>query len=351
VKVSVTPTGTNSLSVTIQAGAGLVRRLDLNEVRNLSADVGTQHGVTAPISYTPLAAASSLNFSVTQVAVGTATYAALTVTDDCGPWQTFVGSGPNGFQRGGVTGIVRDAATARPIVGATVAVPDAQKSTTTDTAGSFSLSDLVAGQQTLSVSATGYTSQTQQVTVVANQMVNVAYALDSTQTTDDITISVTWDAFPSDLDAHLSGPGTTALRFHLYWDARQAASYASLVGDARTGFGPESVVIRPNPSTNRWVAGAYRFWVHNFSGSPGFRTSAGVVKVTRGGKELGSYSVADAEGTSTMPLWQVVTVTVDANGQATLTPVQQFLNGNAGTVLRFQDGTDGSIEWPGSGKP
>jgi hypothetical protein len=106
------------------------------------------------------------------------------------------------------------------------------------------------------------------------------------------------------------------------------------------------VVINVNPATGRWVAGAYRFWVHNFSGTPGFASSSGRVTVSRSNQELGTYAASAASGTAALPLCQVVTVNVDANGGVTLSPVQQCLSGSASTLLRFEDGSDGPIEWP-----
>jgi thermitase len=348
VKLSTSPSGVDSLTVAVQAGAGIVHQLDLHEIRNLSVDVGSQHGITTPIVYTPTAAAASVTLTMTQLTGGVPTYLGLTVTDDCGAWPTFLGSGANGFLRGNLSGIVRDAATSSPISGATVSVRGAQKSVTTDATGSFLLSDLPVGPQTLDISAGSYTSQSQQVTVSANQTATVNYALTSTLVNDDISITVTWGASPSDLDAHISGPTSGSQRFHLYWGAPNVVSYAGLVGDARTGFGPEKIVLRPGGSGGQWIAGAYRFWVHNFSGSPGFGLSSGHVSVTRAGQELGAYNVSDATGTATLPLWQVVTVNMDAEGHATLAPVQRFVNGSAGTALRFEDGSDPPFEWPAS---
>ena len=47
----------------------------------------------------------------------------------------------------------------------------------------------------------------------------------------------------------------------------------------------------------------------------------------------------------------MVTVNVDVDGHVALAPVQQFLSGGAGTMLRFEDGSDAPIEWPATGKP
>jgi thermitase len=346
VRLTSTQAGPDSQTLTIQAGAGTIHQVDLREVRNLSVDVGSQRGVTAPIVYTPTSATSSVALTITQVSVGTPTHVSLVVTDDCGPWPTFFGSGGNGFQRAALNGTVRDATTSSPISGAVVTVRGAQRSASTDANGAFSLADLPVGAQMLDVSAGSYTSETQAVTLQANQTASVSYALTPSQVSGDLSISVSWGASPSDLDAHLSGPLTNGQRFHLYWGAPGAASHVSLVGDARSGFGPERVVIKVNPGTGRWVAGAYRFWVHNFSGTPGFSGSSGTVTVSRSNQELGSYVVSGAGGTSTLPLWQVVTANVDADGHVTLAPVQQFLSGSSGTMLRFEDGSDGALEWP-----
>lgn len=101
VRLGSTQAGPDSESLTIQAGAGPIHQIELREVRNLSIDVGSQHGVTSPIVYTPAAVTSSVTLTITQVSVGVPTLVSMVVTDDCGPWPTFFGSGANGFQRAG----------------------------------------------------------------------------------------------------------------------------------------------------------------------------------------------------------------------------------------------------------
>ena len=43
-------------------------------------------------------------------------------------------------------------------------------------------------------------------------------------------------------------------------------------------------------------------------------------------------------------------LTLDASGNVTLTPVQQFASGGSSTVLRIDDGADGELQWPAGGK-
>lgn len=76
---------------------------------------------------------------------------------------------------------MRDATTSAPISGAVVTVHGSQKSGSTDGSGMFTISDLPIGPVTLDVSAGGYTTQTQQVTLQANQTTNVTYALAPSQ--------------------------------------------------------------------------------------------------------------------------------------------------------------------------
>lgn len=82
---------------------------------------------------------------------------------------------------------------------------------------------------------------------------------------DDVyRIVLTWGPSPSDLDAHLTGPGGDNSRFHVYWNNRTAASVegdtiAHLINDKRGGFGPETIALR------KLLPGTYRFSVHNYN--------------------------------------------------------------------------------------
>jgi hypothetical protein len=53
----------------------------------------------------------------------------------------------------------------------------------------------------------------------------------------------------------------------------------------------------------------------------------------------------------TLGLWRSLNLTVDANGNVSLTPVQQLVSGGGSTVLRINDGANGDLQWPAGGKP
>ena len=351
IQLSTVVSSASSLSVTVQAGAGVVREIAFRDFRNAAVSIGGQTNVSNSFTYRPTTYASQLPFTVSRPNPSQATTVSLTVTDDCGPWSTFVGVGPGGSQRGTVAGTVRNASTSQPISGVTVSVRGLSRSATTNNSGVYSIADVPAGTVTLDVSAAGFTTQSAQATVTAGQTATANVNLTPVSSNPaDITVSLTWGAAPDDLDIHLSGPTTNGQRFHLYWNDRDAASYATLSPDDHDGNGPESVTIKRDPSTGAWVPGEYRVWAHNYSGTPGFSSSSGRVTVTRSGQTLAVYNVSDASGSGTSPLWRSVNLTIDASGNVTLAPVQQLVSGGSSSVMSLPDGSGSQVSWPTTGK-
>jgi uncharacterized protein YfaP (DUF2135 family) len=274
----------------------------------------------------------------------------LTVTDDCGPWKTFVGVGQGAAPRGTVTGTVRSALGGQPVAGATVSVRGTQRTGTTSATGAFAISEVQPGSVSLDVTASGFTAGSATAMVQPGQATTVDVNLTPAPASQVISIALTWGTSPDDLDLHLSGPTPNGLRFHLYWNNPDVASYTTISEDDHDGGGPETATIGKRPSTGAWVPGQYRVWTHNYSILPGFGGSSANVTVSRGGQELGVYNVVDATGNPLLGLWRSVNLTLDANGELSLTSVQQFVNGGENTVLRLADGPDGALEWPATGK-
>jgi uncharacterized protein YfaP (DUF2135 family) len=231
---------------------------------------------------------------------------------------------------GTISGTVVSFQTLRPIQGAIVRV--GSLTTTTNSTGTYVLSDIDAGTYTVEASASGFEAQTQQVTVTDAAGANASFQL--LQTLPNIVMTLSWGPSPTDLDAHLSGPASGGGRFHLFFVSPNPETYASLTSDTQSGFGPEQVVVRRDPATNNYVAGEYRFWAHNFSGTPNFGQSQGRVVVTKDSQLLGTFLVGNASGDASEELWHVVNLQVTAAGDVTLTPVQQFTNGDGLTILR-----------------
>lgn len=89
-------------------------------------------------------------------------------------------AGPLAAQATGtIRGRVVEGATQRPLVGASVSIPGAQRSAVTDNAGNFTLGQVPAGTVSVRAATLGYTPAVQSVTVAAGQTVTVNFSLAS----------------------------------------------------------------------------------------------------------------------------------------------------------------------------
>ena len=230
---------------------------------------------------------------------------------------------------GVVTGTVRSLVTGAPIPGATVVLNGV--TTTTDAGGAFNFAGIPPGTYQATASAPGFITQTQTVTILATQASQLSFALATAF--PNLNFTLVWGAVPPDLDAHLSGPGIAQPpRFHAFFNQLTPETYVSHTGDVRTGFGPERIVVTPNPATGQFVAGEYRFWVDNPERAifgPNYVGSQARVIVNLGAQLLGVFDVTNAVGDPNQRLWHVVNVTLDAAGNAVVVPVQQFKAGEA----------------------
>lgn len=248
--------------------------------------------------------------------------------------------GTPGVSSGIVTGIVTNALTGQPLPGAVVRVNGSGASATTGADGRFVLTGAPAGTRTLRTAATGFVTETRSITVIAGGSVEVAIALTPGRPGGEITIVLTWGSQPPDLDAHLSGPNRSGGRFHVYYanpTEPTSSPYASLDVDDTASFGPETITIARDSTTGLFVAGEYRYWVHNFSTAPEFDVSAAHVTVNSGGTQLDAFDVPG--GAAGLDIWRVVNLTVDAAGNVTVTPVQTFATGFDDTPFSLPSGS------------
>jgi hypothetical protein len=242
---------------------------------------------------------------------------------------------------GTVTGIVTNALTGEPIAGATIRVDGASGSATSGSNGRFELSGAPAGTQTLRTTASGFVTETRTITIPSGGTTDQAIALTPARAGGEITLVLTWGSQPRDLDAHLSGPDRSGGRFHLYFANPQApvpSPYATLDVDDRESNGPETVTIAKDPTTGQFVAGEYRYWVHNFSTTPEFDVSGARVTVNSGGSQLASLDVPG--GGAGLDIWKVVNLNIDAAGNVSVTPVQSFDTGFSTTPFAIPTGSD-----------
>jgi hypothetical protein len=99
---------------------------------------------------------------------------------------------------------------------------------------------------------------------------------------------------PQDLDAHLTGPIlNSAARFHVFFGDRGillAPPFAVLDVDEMSGFGPETITM------SQQIAGVYRYYVNNFSGTPLLRSSTARVDVYQGNTLIRQFFPPQQDG-------------------------------------------------------
>lgn len=231
-----------------------------------------------------------------------------------------------------LTGVVRSLVTGAPIPGATVTANGF--TATTDTGGGYSIAGLPPGTYQVTASAANFISQTLPATIQTSQATVLNFALATVF--PNLNFTLVWGTQPPDLDAHLSGPSSAPpARFHAFFLALNPEPYVSHTGDDQDGLGPERIVVTRHPATQQYVAGEYRFWVDNPNAGigPNYSGSQARVIVNRDAQLLEVFEVTAATGDPNSRLWHVVNVTLDAAGNATVVPVQQFTNGDTLTVL------------------
>jgi hypothetical protein len=228
-------------------------------------------------------------------------------------------SGPTGT----LTGTVSNASNGSPIPGATVSV--AGVSAVTNASGVYTIANAPAGTRTVTTTASGFTTRTDTVNIVAGSSTTFSTALVPTSVGTGVSVVLTWGAQPSDLDSHLVGPNGSGGRFHCYYANRTPVPFVRLDVDDVTAFGPETITV--SQVSGSFVAGTYNYYVHNFSGSPEFDVSNAVVTVFAQGAQVAQYRVSNASGSATSNYWSVFGFTLTASGAgSSIAPVQQFTN-------------------------
>jgi hypothetical protein len=236
--------------------------------------------------------------------------------------------------------VVTDLISQTGIPNASVTIAGTTLQTTTDANGNFRFNCVQPpGQKTVLAMAPGCGSNTRIVNVpTSGNSQQVVIPLNcSAVVVDKIVAILQWDAQPSDLDAHLSGPDGQGGRFHLFFvnQAQPPVPYASLSTDDTTAFGPEVLTISKAP--RGFVPGDYHVWIHNYTGST-FAGSSAVVTVLRMDPQgvptqLSRQEVEFATGNQADDLWHVVNLDVGAAGSVAVTVVQTLQPGNSSNVL------------------
>ncbi|MFN0071038.1 MAG: carboxypeptidase-like regulatory domain-containing protein [Chloroflexota bacterium] len=160
VTVSTAPNGPNKIraTATVNTDSGtqsnVLQSIRFGAAENAVIDVGSQVGAIGNFTFTPAPYARQVSFDVRPLAPGPV-HVPLVAVDICGDWPSFVAGGTAVL--GSLSGFVRSAdASKQAVTSASVVVRGEAYSTTTDSHGSFNLTDLPLGDQTIEVSARGF---------------------------------------------------------------------------------------------------------------------------------------------------------------------------------------------------
>ncbi|MCC6242912.1 MAG: carboxypeptidase regulatory-like domain-containing protein [Gemmatimonadaceae bacterium] len=225
---------------------------------------------------------------------------------------------PVGLGAGTITGFVRDATTANPVVGATVELRIGSgnttgpvlATTTTNSGGGYSFAAQQSRNYTIRGSRQGFVDGSVNVAVYGTTVVAPLTFLSPGTGTIAWRFVLSWGSQPSDLDAYLTGPiASSAQRFVVYFGTSGslvASPFAQLDIDRTTGFGPETITMAQQ------ITGVYRYYVNNFSQQPSITVSNARVDVYQGNTLFNQFFIPQGSGT----YWTVF----ELSG-STLTPI------------------------------
>lgn len=190
---------------------------------------------------------------------------------------------PEGTQEGEkvtVDGVILNAVTGQGLDGAHLDFKPQDTSleeaeADTDRTGSFS-AEILPGEYEVEVSKDGFITDSFELEVEKDTPVSgIQFPLSPELTIGEIRIVLTWSAFPTDLDSHLSGQTSAGDSVEVNYRRResivQGQTAAELDVDEMGGFGPETTTI--------YMDGNYDFWVNDFTHSGDIGSSGAQVKV------------------------------------------------------------------------
>ncbi|AQS18342.1 beta strand repeat-containing protein [Clostridium beijerinckii] len=231
---------------------------------------------------------------------------------------------------GTVTGTITNALNGQAVSGVTlnlrkginVKSGDIISTTITGDQGTYSITDLEAGNYTAEISKDGFTTSYFTVisiggTTKTNQNATITPNVPTGQT----RIVLTWGASPSDLDSHLTGPTVDGSRFHIYYGDKVyssgATTYVNLDVDDTTSYGPETTTI------NVQSEGRYRYSVYDYTNGSSTSSSA----LSNSGATVKVYSGSESIATFYVPANKIgKTWTVFELDGTTLTPINTITN-------------------------
>jgi Carboxypeptidase regulatory-like domain/Repeat of unknown function (DUF5648) len=187
----------------------------------------------------------------------------------------------------------------------------------TDAAGNFRIAIKSNGRAAISGVQLSRLTNTVSVGPSTSE-ITLSTCLDLAELANATSIKLTWGTSPSDLDSHLFTPDGS----HIYYSDKGTLvsdPYSNLDVDDTSSYGPEVITIR------NLMVGTYTYSVYNYSrtSTPGITGSPAHVELTRSGT-LQAFSPSAGETPGTTNWWNVFALTVSANCDVTVTPLNTW---------------------------
>lgn len=235
------------------------------------------------------------------------------------------------YKHGGLCGTIEDATNNSPIKDATIYLLKGWdnygydlgiKTTTTNNNGEYKwnlkkflgipIGSIEAGNYTLKIVKAGYVTGYCNVTVKANNENGNQNAVISPVSIGNYRIVLTWGAYPSDLDSHMTGNMVSGAYDHIYYN-RKTGYAGNLDVDDTSSYGPETITIT---DFDKFQNG-FTYSVHDYSNKSSNSSSAmsnsnATVVLYKGDTILETYYIpTNTVGT----VWRVFSIDADGNIQ------------------------------------
>jgi hypothetical protein len=236
------------------------------------------------------------------------------------------------------------------IENASVTIGNTTQSTNEE--GSTTFTNLIEGNNSYTVSASSYTTITQDTTLSCGSINSFGVALNPSSGQEgsigegDFRVTLSWGENPRDLDSHLTGPNVANSddRFHVYYGSRSDGDVAELDVDDTSSYGPETITVTSEEGTDALREGLYRYSVHHYSGSETISSSNAVVNVTLPDGSVRTFT-PPSNAIASKDVWTVFELSVTSTG-FTLFEVDTIDNSISAGSVRSNESSNhyGSIE-------
>ncbi len=208
----------------------------------------------------------------------------------------------------------------------------------TDSFGEYTLTDIDAGYNVVSVTLEGYYPQTNEIIVPEGETVVLNFTMSPELLGSELRFVLSWGAEPRDLDSHLKTPEIEGSFYHVYFGnsgIQEYPPYATLDTDDTDGFGPETITLYDV------FTGTYHYYIHKWSGVGDLAGCGAIVRVYDETGQIYELTAPQPQaGEEGYEYWDVLQIVNESiiltNDIVELEPGPEYLNIDEQTAKRLK---------------